>query len=1260
MTSFITSTCSQRLGLHRYNSNYFIEGIGSKKVGVSKGKVDLQITSLRNDIEPFMIEALVLPKISSQLPQEMLDEGAIADLRELNLADPSFYRPGNIDILIGAEHYLSLLKSGHFEPSLSSLIAHETILGWVVSGTTTFDDSKLLVHCSSINVDESLQKFWEVEEIKTTPPKSPHDIYCENLFLKTIKQNNDGKFILQLPFSENAAPLGESKSMAIKRWYTIERRLMKDAVIRDQYLKFMEDYIQLGHMELIPTNEPIISNSKLFYLPHHSVLKVDSSTTKLRVVFDASAKSSSGRSLNDNLLVGPTIQQTLYQILLRFRFHKYVMAADIEKMYRQILIDERHTNFQRIVWRRHPDEPLQEYRLLTVTYGTSCAPFLATRTLSHLADIFEKKYPNAALIIKRDIYVDDLMTGTDTEAELINLKEKICHIMKSAHFNLRKWSTNSIKLLSRIPEEDREISPVLINPDQSYVKILGLFWNAQNDIFSYKVNLDKEPRLTKRGMLSEASRIFDPHGWLSPITVHVKILFQKLWMVPLQWDDELPEEVMNEWLKFRKEAHLIQRIEIPRWLQMTNKKLSLHGFADASKNAYAAVIYAITTTDDYSYNVNIVTAKTKVAPVKQISIAKLELCATVLLKNLMSSVLEVLQVTPRSIHLWTDSTIVLCWLSTIPRNLGIFEGNRVSQVIDSFPRKYWGHVTSSQNPADIASRGALPSQLLDYNLWWKGPDWLRLPETEWPKSSTASLGTDCTITCNITAPMISDSFFDTIINQNSNFNTILRKLAWCLRFIDKIKLKLTNKHSSDKQLNVLEFDKTLSVIELSAAKTCLVKFVQEKHFYDEIKKLKDNLQLNKNSKILSLNPFLDESEMLRVGGRICRSNVGYNTKHPMILPSSDPVTAILIRTMHEQYLHAGPTLLLNIIRQNYWILRCKNSIRSIIHKCVPCHRQRQSTLQPMMADLPKGRVTFVRPFMTTGIDYAGPIYIRTSRRRGAKMDKAYIVVFVCYSTKAIHVELAGDMTTETFIAALRRFVNRRGLCGDIYSDNGSNFVGAEKELRELFKILNDNSISSFLSRHNINWHFNPPAAPNFGGIFEAAVKSIKYHMRRTLANTSLTYEEMYTALTQIEGLLNSRPLYTTSEDELDPLTPAHFLVGHSYTSLPDPDLSHLKLSHLSRWQYIQRLRQEFWKQWHTSYLSTLQKRTKNKQSNLLEVKLNDIVLVHDKNLPPSNWVLGRIIELHPGDDKIIRVVTLKTANAILKRPVSKLSILPIY
>lgn len=312
----------------------------------------------------------------------------------------------------------------------------------------------------------------------------------------------------------------------------------------------------------------------------------------------------------------------------------------------------------------------------------------------------------------------------------------------------------------------------------------------------------------------------------------------------------------------------------------------------------------------------------------------------------------------------------------------------------------------------------------------------------------------------------------------------------------------------------------------------------------------------------------------------------------------------------------------------------------------------------MMADLPVNRVTFVRPFLSTGVDYAGPIYVRPSKRRGLKPNKAYIVVFICFSTKAIHVELAGDLSTETFIAAFRRFISRRGLCQDMFSDNGSNFIGAKREIEELFSILKNNSFSSFLSQNNIHWHFNPPSSPHFGGIWEAAVKSIKYHLKRTLGNAQLTFEEMNTVLIQIESILNSRPLCLTSDDELDPLTPSHFLIGHPHTSLPDPDLSHLKLNSLSRWQYIQRLRQEFWKKWHRSYLLTLQKRTKW-STNKSSIKINDVVILHEENLPPSCWKLGRVIDLHPGEDQIVRVVTVKTQTGTLKRPTIKLSVLPI-
>ena len=313
-----------------------------------------------------------------------------------------------------------------------------------------------------------------------------------------------------------------------------------------------------------------------------------------------------------------------------------------------------------------------------------------------------------------------------------------------------------------------------------------------------------------------------------------------------------------------------------------------------------------------------------------------------------------------------------------------------------------------------------------------------------------------------------------------------------------------------------------------------------------------------------------------------------------------------------------------------------------------------------MGALPTSRVTIARPFSRVGLDYCGPIIIATKKGRGAKYVKAYICVFVCMVTKAIHLEVASDLTTDAFIAALKRFIARRGLPREINSDNATNFVGANRKLNQFYYQINNinksSTISDYLHDKGITWKFIPPVSPNFGGVWEAAVKSMKAHLIRVTGNSNLTFEEMTTLTCQIEAILNSRPLCQIKSDDpssIDVLTPGHFLIMSPLTSLPQPDFEEVKNNRLTRWEQITKRIGSFWKRYSQDYLHTLQQRSKWQQQQK-DLQIDDIVLVKEDNLPPCEWLKARITDVHPGKDGLVRVVTLRTSKSTMKRPVNKI------
>lgn len=399
---------------------------------------------------------------------------------------------------------------------------------------------------------------------------------------------------------------------------------------------------------------------------------------------------------------------------------------------------------------------------------------------------------------------------------------------------------------------------------------------------------------------------------------------------------------------------------------------------------------------------------------------------------------------------------------------------------------------------------------------------------------------------------------------------------------------------------------------------------------------------------------------MRVGGRLDNSDFSFNKKHPILLQSAHHFTKLLFAYKHKNLMHAGPQLLLASIREEYWPIGGRNLAKSCYHKCTRCTRMKGQIVTPLMGNLPKQRLLpGGYAFEHVGIDYAGPVMCASRQGRGCRLVKTYIAVFVCLTTKAMHLELVGDLTSNCYLLALRRFMSRRGKPIDIFSDNGTTFVGAHKDISTFLK-SNCSSLSATLANDCVNFHFIPAYSPHFGGIWEAGVKSTKYHLVRVLGNCKLTYEEMNTALTQIEAILNSRPLTPLSSDPADctPLTPGHFIIGRPLTAIPERDLQHQSTNHLTRFQRIEQIRQHFWARWSKEFVAELQQRIKWRSCKD-SLKLDSLVVVKEENMPPLKWRLGRVIAVHPGPDGIVRVADIRTSIGVIRRSFSRICPLPV-
>ncbi|XP_018396134.1 PREDICTED: uncharacterized protein LOC108774501 [Cyphomyrmex costatus] len=529
--------------------------------------------------------------------------------------------------------------------------------------------------------------------------------------------------------------------------------------------------------------------------------------------------------------------------------------------------------------------------------------------------------------------------------------------------------------------------------------------------------------------------------------------------------------------------------------------------------------------------------------------------------------------------------------------------------------------------------------LANLDIWWSGHRWLSLDRDQWPQSSASIQPIE-------------------VPEKKSK--------AYILRFVRntrKINGSLKSSTVASKEVSCII--PPITVNEQHNATLLLVKLIQSTYYAKELISFSKQGVINKNSPILRLNPFIDDAGVLRVGGRLEASSLSYAAKHPILLPGHHPFSHLIISHEHEKNFHAGAQATLAATRQRYWMTSARNIVRQIVQRCITCFRSAPKPASTIMGNLPSSRITTShRVFERCGVDYAGPLYHKEGMRKNTKLIKCYMAVFVCMATKAVHLELAIDLSSNAFLNVFKRFIARRGCPSEIFSDNGLNFVGAERELNELSALLTDKKtqqqVSDQASKHGIQWHFIPPRAPHHGGLWEAAVKSAKQHLRKVTKDAHLRFEELETLLIQIEAILNSRPITPLSSDprDLRVLIPGHFIIGSPLTAYPEESIDAIQMNRLSRWQHVQRLKQHFWKRWTREYLHQLQQRSKWKTEEST-IKISQMVISIEDNQPPLSWVLGRIQDVHIGDDGIGRVATVYTTKGTYKRPITRLCLLPI-
>ena len=852
--------------------------------------------------------------------------------------------------------------------------------------------------------------------------------------------------------------------------------------------------------------------------------------------------------------------------------------------------------------------------------------------------------------IQSNLYVDNIVTGCETELQAIQYFWEARSMMYSAGFNLRAWASNCEFLNTKAREED-------VAGHTQFTNILGLQWNTITDCLSLapkmaNAMIDKS-FTTKREVLKEASKLFDPLGITSPVSVRAKLFMQKLWQLHVEWDEPLETNAKEEWTIILRDIQQLSKLTLDQRLVKTNftpGNITLHVFADASTRAYGAV--AFITSDS---EVTFVMAKNRVAPLKRLTLPKLELMAAVVASRIAKFIVDSLKLQDCPIYFWGDSQIVLHWLEST-KTLPQFVSNRVREIKETFPSATWAYCPTNDNPADLLTRGVTFQFLSSSeNPWWKGPPWMTTPDC-WPKwqpqpdlhlHAAAAIAEEFVPQSGLSQ----DTGLHQVITLTnySSLNKLLAVTAYVYRYINNLrrsKPRLTG---------------PLTAEELNSAQTRWIQNCQERVYQREMSSAKPKPGRYKASMpplVRQLRLFTDKAGLLRCGGRIHNAPLSELAKFPYLLPQNNHLTKLIVNHVHARSSHAGIGSTLTALRQSFWIPTGRQYVKKLLRRCTVCKKfGGRAYAEPEAAPLPKIRVQEVPPFSITGVDFTGALYVK---QLNEEEGKAYICLFTCATSRAVHLEVVTDLSTTSFLLAFRRFAARRSLPQMMMSDNATTYTSAAGELTNL---LDSEEIRTMLGREGIIWKFIPKKAPWFGGYWERLIGLTKASIKKTLGRAHITLTALQTIIVEVEALLNDRPLTYMSDDISDPepLTPAHLLHGRRLTRLPyehatveelqDPNYGVEQVRRDAKTQAI--LLEHFTARWKHEYLTSLREFHRPSGKGGQQIHVGDVVLIHDES-PRINWEMAVVRSLVTGNDGLVRSAIIRTKNGVTNRPVTKL------
>ncbi len=1196
-------------------------------------------------------------------------------------------------------------------------MAVESKFGWILSGAVEGSDSCVdVTHHTALSnliierevgscddyddLKHSLRRFWETETIGVRETVDEKQLSVDHEKFPINIERNGERYAVNLPWKPDTEIIASHYNLSKARLGHLQQSLEANDDLMKSYNAIINEQLESGIVEPVVNEGKIASSKRVHYMPHHAVVREDKSTTKVRIVFNGSAKSKKEElSINDCLERGPNIMPSLFDILVRFRSNPYAVVADIEKAFHMITIKEEDRDALRFLWLKRVDEGLTEvvvYRFCRLVFGLKPSPAILGSTIKHHLSNCSKSDPESRVtkVLEEDLYVDDLATGTDSQEEAINLYKSAKSVMKKGGFNLRKWNCNSSQVRKIIsdceshninentvaPDEEKcdASLPITINEDDSSyakisvnpltgngtnkVKVLGITWNFVDDTLQQSVqelvDLAKLLPETKRSVLKLSARIFDPLGLITPFTISLKILFQELCLDSTDWDASLTASLKEKWMRIIKELASLSDIVVPRncFASKASRILTeLHGFSDASQKAYAAAVYVRVIIGDI-VQIMLICSKSRVAPLKSQSIPRLELLGAVLLARLMESLRNALsgRVSIDNEYYWTDSSTVLCWIQN-QRPWKQYVMRRVEEIRNLTQALNWNHCPGEWNPADLATRGIPAIKLKDNLLWWTGPEFLKSKEVIYQRiSKEQSLRDEAVLQEEVKNPIPTTHVYGLPRGETAKPSS-LNKIMDCRRFSSLRKLVRVTAYvfrfyrnlQCRVRKNDMQETGCLTTTEIDHARNSWLRTVQSSAFAKEFEAVERGCASNYTRQF---NLYLDDQGLLRCKGRIENSGLTSEAVNPTLLPKDHHFTQLVIKEVHSRMMHSGLKSTLTAIRDCYWIPRGREVVKKFIRRCVVCTKYGGKPFpHDVPPSLPESRVDEAPPWTNTGVDYAGPLHVlkRNSVEKGIT-EKVYLCLFTCASTRGIHLEIVEDCSAEQFLLAFRRFVGRRGLPRLLLSDNAKNFKTSAKLIT---KIGRTTKVQEHIGNVGVEWKFIVEKAPWWGGFWERLIRLTKDCIKKVVGRAVLTFEELRTLLVEVEAVVNSRPL-TYVYDDVDgvsySLSPAHLMYGRRITACKNGENWEVISTHESltkRARHHRQLLRQFTRKWKHEYLTGLRENARIAKRNEPHVTVGDIVILKKEGTAKCFWKLAKVTKLLTGNDGKVRAAEIRVMNS---------------